>query len=60
MNYLCSDFTLNLQWYVAGEKWTDTHNILSSFQKINGNNICNMLTDRTLGFEEKSDNKVLN
>lgn len=59
MNYLCGDFMLNLQWYVANsengrEASLDTHRTLSSFQKISSNNIGNMLTDRTPGSAEIS------
>lgn len=59
MNYLCSDFMLNLQWYVSNSKngreaSLDTHSTLSSFQKISSNNICNMLTNRTPGSAEIS------
>lgn len=59
MNYLCSDFMLNLQWYVASSKngreaSLDTHSTLSYFQKISSNNICNMLIDRTTGSGEIS------
>lgn len=59
MNYLCSVFMLNLQWYIANSKngkeaSLDTHSTLSSFQKISSNNVRNMLTDRTPGSAEIS------
>jgi len=59
MNYLCSDFMLNLQWYIANSKngreaSLHTHSTSSSFQKTSNNNICNMLTDRTPGSAEIS------
>lgn len=59
MNYLCSDFTLNLQWCVANSKngkdvSLETHGPLSPIQKISSNSTCNVLTDRTLGFVEIS------
>lgn len=62
-------YELSLQWFHTEfaavcnkqkKKNGHKHNILSSFQKINSSNIRNMLTDRTLGLEEKSYNKVLN
>lgn len=62
-------YELSLQWFHTEfaavcnkhkKMDTHTHGILLSFQKIDSSNICNMLTDRTLGLQEKSYNKVLN